>query len=126
MQIRSKVWLEKNGKLVFGEGKSEIFKLVQKHDSINKAAEELGVSFRHAWSYINEIEKRLGILLVARTKGGKGGGGSCLTDYAIELMKKYDRLKNEVDKYTDKKAKEIFAGWKNAKSSKSSQIEKKK
>ncbi|MBL7071420.1 MAG: LysR family transcriptional regulator [Candidatus Omnitrophica bacterium] len=113
MRARSKIWIEKNKKLIFGEGKSEIFKAIQEHKSINKAAKSMGVSFRHAWSYINEIEKRLGVHLVDRSKGGKGGGGSHLTEYAVELMKRFDRLKNEVDKYTDKKAKEVFGGWKN-------------
>ena len=86
MQIKSKIWLEKNKRLVFGEGKSEIFKLIQKYRSINKAADRMGISFRHAWSYINEIEKRLGVRLIQRTKGGIGGGGSRLTNYARELM----------------------------------------
>lgn len=113
MQVRSKIWIEKNNKLIFGEGKSEIFKLIREHTSINKAAESMGISFRRAWSYINEIEKRLGVHLVERTKGGVGGGGSRLTAYAVELMIKYDRLKRDVNKYTDKRAKEVFAGWKN-------------
>lgn len=116
MQIRSKIWIEKRGKLVFGKGKSDILKAVQRYGSINKAAEAMGISFRHAWSYINEIEDRMGVKLIERARGGKGGGGSHLTGYANEFITRYDRLKKEVDKYTDKRFREAFAKWKNVKS----------
>ncbi|MFC1807460.1 winged helix-turn-helix domain-containing protein [Candidatus Omnitrophota bacterium] len=108
MRIKSKVWIEKDNKLVFGEGKSEIFKLIDRHKSINKAAKEMGISYRHTWSYITEIEKRMGVKLIERIKGGKGGGGSRLTDHALKLMERFDRLKRDVDVYTDKRAREIF------------------
>ncbi|MFH1593829.1 MAG: LysR family transcriptional regulator [Candidatus Omnitrophota bacterium] len=108
MQVRSKIWLEKDGKQIFGEGKSEIFKRIRKHGSINKAAKSMGISFRHAWSYITEVEKRLGKPLIERTKGGRGGGGSGLTAYAAELVEKYDKLKRAVDSFADRKKKEIF------------------
>ncbi|MBU0570911.1 MAG: LysR family transcriptional regulator [Candidatus Omnitrophica bacterium] len=108
MEVRSKIWLEENGKLIFGEGKSKIFKAIQEFRSINKAAESMGISFRHAWSYISEIEKRTGVKLVERVKGGAGGGGSRLTEYATEIMRKYDILKDKIDNYVDKKFKEIF------------------
>ncbi len=112
MRIKTKIWIEKNDKLVFGEGRARILKAIQKYQSINKAAESMDISFRHAWSYINESEKRMGVKLVERTKGGVGGGGSTLTDYALRLMDKYDRLKHEIDTYADQKMKEIFNKWK--------------
>lgn len=115
MQVKSKIWFEKNGKLIFGEGKSEMLKAIDAHRSINQAAKSMGISFRQAWSHISEIEKRLGIKLIERSKGGLGGGGSELTGYAKELIRRYDRLKKEIDEYTDKKVRDIFSGWKNMK-----------
>ncbi len=120
MQVKSKIWLEKEGLLIFGEGKSRILKAIDKHKSINKAAFCLGMSFRHAWSYINEIERRAGIKMIERARGGRDGGGSRLTEDAAELIHRYDRLKEDVDKYADKKVKETFAGWKNIRYSGSS------
>ena len=126
MRIKSKIWLEKDGRLVFGEGKSRILKAIQKYRSINKAASSMGMSYRHAWSYIGEIEKRANIKLIERIKGGRGGGGSRLTDSATELIKNYDKLKEDVDEYTDRKAKEIFSEWRGRRSQDSSHRAKKR
>ncbi|MBL7131021.1 MAG: LysR family transcriptional regulator [Candidatus Omnitrophica bacterium] len=109
MKIKSKVWLEKNGKLVFGEGKSNLLKAIDKTGSINKASKQMGISFRRGWAYITAIEKRLGIQLIARSKGGKHGGGSCLTPAGKMLVRKFDKLEDIVRKFTDAKFQELFA-----------------
>ncbi|MFH2138552.1 MAG: LysR family transcriptional regulator [Candidatus Omnitrophota bacterium] len=108
MKIKTKVWLEKEGRLVFGCGKALILQSIGETGSINKTAKDLDMSYRHAWSCINEIEKRLGVNLIEKTKGGKGGGGAQLTDYARSLIEKYNLLKKEVEEFADKKEKEIF------------------
>ncbi len=109
MKIKTKVWLEKNGQLIFGSGKASILKSIEETGSINKAAQKMKMSYRHAWSYIKEIEKRLNINLIIRIKGGKGGGGAQLTSYAKELLEKYTKIKNEIEKFADKRVKEEFA-----------------
>lgn len=108
MQVKSKVWLEKNGKLIFGSGKAEILKAVNKHGSLNKAAQELNMSYRHVWSQIKSVETHLGKPLLIKTKGGLAGGGAILTDEAKELLEKFIALENRIKDLTDKKFKEIF------------------
>lgn len=108
MKVKSKVWLEKNGKLVFGVGKTLILKTIQDAGSINKAAKEMGMSYRHAWSYIRSAEKRIGTPLLLKTKGGPDGGGARLTDYAKDLLEKFEKLEQEVRIFTNKRYKEIF------------------
>lgn len=108
MKVKSKVWFEKNSKLVFGEGKSELLKSIDKTGSISEAAKTMGISFRHAWGYITAIEKRLGMKFIVRSKGGKGGGGSYLTPSAKAFIHKYDRLRNLTNKFVDTKFKELF------------------
>jgi len=108
MKVKSKVWLEKNGRLVFGEGKSELLKSIDKTGSISDAAKKMGISFRRAWGYVTAIEKRLGMKLIVRSKGGKGGGGSSLTPLAKAFIHKYDRLENLTNKFVDTKFKELF------------------
>ncbi|MBU0549738.1 MAG: winged helix-turn-helix domain-containing protein [Candidatus Omnitrophica bacterium] len=110
MKVKSKVWLEKRDKLVFGEGKSRLLKAINQTGSINKASGKMGISFRHAWGYITAIEKRLGFKLIERTKGGKEGGGSRLTPAGRKLVGNFDQLASALNKFTDKKFKEIFGG----------------
>ena len=108
MKAKSKVWLDKAGELVFGIGKSGILKVVEKTGSLSSAAKELNMSYRHAWSYIRSAEKRLGKQLLIKIKGGKSGGGALLTEYAKDLIKKFDELEYEVQQFVDRRFKEIF------------------
>ncbi|GAB6860281.1 TOBE domain-containing protein [Haloplanus litoreus] len=62
--------------------------------SINAAATSLGRSYSRAQQRIVELEEAFGDL-VARTRGGSGGGGSHLTGLARELLNRYDRLSAE-------------------------------
>lgn len=108
MHIKSKVWLEKDGELVFGTGKLLILKAISETGSINQAAKKLKMSYRHAWSYIRSAEKRIGQPLLLKVKGGKDGGGALLTDYAKNLIAKFEQLEDEVKEFTNKRYKEIF------------------
>lgn len=108
MQVKSKVWLEKDGKLVFGIGKTLILKTISQTGSINKAAKIMNMSYRHAWSYIRSAEKRLGEPLLIKIKGGKEGGGAVLTDYAKDLLRKFTELEQEVKLFVDSRYREIF------------------
>lgn len=108
MQVKSKVWFEKDGELVFGAGKSLILKAIGETGSINKAAKKMNMSYRHAWSYIRSAEKRLCKPLLIKVRGGKEGGGAVLTDYAKDLLEKFERLEEDVMTYTNRCYKEIF------------------
>lgn len=60
----------------------ELLDAVKLHGSINKAAQNLGYSYRHIWNEINNWEKELGQPLLARGRGKSGE----LTEYAQRLL----------------------------------------
>jgi len=108
MNVKSKVWLEKNGELAFGAGKTAILKAIKEAGSINKAAKKMDMSYRHAWSYIHSAERRLGEPLLVKSKGGKDGGGAILTKYAEGLLIKFEQLEQEVKEFADSRFRGIF------------------
>ncbi len=108
MQVKSKVWFEKDGELVFGIGKCLILKAIGETGSINKAAKKMEMSYRHAWSYVRSAERRLGKPLLVKIKGGKEGGGAVLTDYAKDLVEKFEKLEQDVKTFTNRRYREIF------------------
>lgn len=108
MQVKSKVWLEKDGEMVFGLGKAAILSRIEETGSINQAAKELKMSYRHAWSYIKSAEKRLGQPLVICAKGGANGGSTRLTPHARELLKKFDQLERRVTLSVNQLYRQIF------------------
>jgi len=93
-----KFWLETKEGYIFGKGTFELLQKIQETKSISGGAKALGMSYRHAWGIIKEIEKRIGEPLLRTYKGGKiGGGGAELTQTGKNLIKTYLRYKNEFD-----------------------------
>ena len=93
--VKSKIWFEKSGKPVFGEGRYRILKAVETGGSISAAARALGMSFRDVWYNVDRAEKNLGVRLLVRTRGGRGGGRSHLTSDGRFLVGEYERVLRE-------------------------------
>ena len=92
LDIKAKIWLEKNGEPVFGMGRFLLLEEIGSSGSISAAAKKLGYSYRKAWSFINLMEKRFGFELVDKKIGGRHGGGSVLTEEAKNIMNMYEEL----------------------------------
>jgi len=93
------VWLEKNRAPVFGDGRAELLARIGASGSIRQAAEDMGMSYRHAWSHLAKMEKGLGMKVVARRAGGRGGGGSTLTAAGRKLLADYRRFRGQIDTF---------------------------
>ena len=79
MEIKAKFWIENKGEVVLGGGKTALLLAVDRLGSIQRAADEFGMSYRHAWGVIKKIEQRAGFKIVDTKLGGKDGGGAQLT-----------------------------------------------
>jgi molybdate transport system regulatory protein len=83
---RFKVWLEFDGRYVFGRGLTDILQAVDSVGSIKQAAADLGKSYRYVWGRIKEAEQTLGRQLVEAHVGGQGAQRSSLTSEARRLV----------------------------------------
>ncbi|MBI5102035.1 MAG: winged helix-turn-helix domain-containing protein [Nitrospirae bacterium] len=108
MEIKSKLWIEVEGQAVFGRGRKFLLEAIDKHGSINQAANEINISYRKAWGYIKAMEERLGFKLIERQTGGKNGGGAVLTPGAREFLIKYEALEKGIQELVDKRFSKIF------------------
>ena len=108
--IKSKIWIEVDGEPVFGRGRRFLLEAIESHGSINRAAKEVDISFRKAWSHIKAMEDRLCLKLVERQVGGKNGGGAILTDDARMFLKKYEALEKGIQEIVDKRFRAVFKG----------------
>ena len=90
-----KIWIEREGKPILGKGGAEILRALDTEQSLSKAAQKLGMSYRYLWSYVQKIQNALGEKVVETFKGGKtGGGGAKLTDVGKALLDEYTRLED--------------------------------
>jgi len=63
--------------------------------SINKAAKNVGLSYKAAWEKIETLNNLSDKPLVIRQVGGSGGGGTVLTEEGRELLQKVAVLRRE-------------------------------
>jgi molybdate transport repressor ModE-like protein len=89
-----KFWLETEDGYVFGEGPFELLCKIRELETLSAAAQALGMSYRHAWGIIKNVERRVGTPFLKTRKGGtRGGGGAMLTAEGHSLVNEYYRLK---------------------------------
>lgn len=105
MEVRYKIWLEKKGEVIAGNGKINLLKMVDKLGSIQKAADKMGLSYRHAWGMIRKMEQRAGFKIVKTIVGGKEGGGAMITPRGKDLIEKYLAFRDNLDKFIKEKFK---------------------
>lgn len=108
LKLRYKIWIEKDGEKVFGDGPLDILHRVERTGSLRQAAEEISMSYSQAWNLMKDLEKRLGFNLLKRKVGGESGGGSQLTEQAREIMMKFEMFHERADQSLNSLYKKIF------------------
>lgn len=91
------VTLSKSGTPVLGEREARLLDAVDRVRSIKDAATEAGISYRTAWSAIQQMEQALGRPIVVSRAGGPGGGATTLTDECRRLLALYQNLRRQLE-----------------------------
>jgi len=107
MEIKAKFWIENRGEVVLGGGKASLLLAVDRLGSIQRAADEFGMSYRHAWGAIKKIEQRAGFRIVDTRLGGKDRGAQ-LTPRGKEFIEKADSVLKDLQKVVEKRFKQNF------------------
>ncbi|OGH97900.1 MAG: hypothetical protein A2X42_08850 [Candidatus Margulisbacteria bacterium GWF2_38_17] len=97
LQVKTKIWIEVNNQAVFGHGKYVLLQKIEELKSLNKAAHELKMSYRHAWAYIKSMEERLGEKILETTLSGSKKSGSNLTEFAQKLLNRYKAIDEKLN-----------------------------
>ncbi len=102
MEIRSRIWIEKDGETFIGFGRIKLLKMVDDKMSINAAAKELKMSYRKAWKLLNEMSLMTEKPIVIKNIGGKDGGGTVLTEYGKKLIQDFETINTNCMNYLEK------------------------
>ena len=106
MEIKAKFWIENKGEVVLGGGKTALLHAIGRLGSIQQAADEFGMSYRHAWGAIRKIEERAGFKIVDTKLGGKEGGGAQLTPKGKAFVHSVDSLLTDLHNVVEKRFKQ--------------------
>jgi molybdate transport system regulatory protein len=99
MEIKYKIWIEKNGKVVFGKGRDDILKAVDEQRSLNAAAKKLEMSYRAAWGRLKASEERMEMKLV---EIGAEDKSMQLTQKARAIIDRFEKLEKDVEELLHK------------------------
>lgn len=96
--IRSKVWLEKDGKLLMGSGRVRLLEQIDELGSISAAARSMKLAYRNAWLWVEAMNRLAPSPLVEKATGGAHGGYARLTDAGRRIIKDYREKRARVRK----------------------------
>ena len=90
MRAATSIYLFKDDVRFSGEGPCRLLRGIQECGSLRAAATRMNLSYSKAIAMVNSAEEALGFPLTEKQIGGKGGGGSVLTEEAISFLEKYE------------------------------------
>ena len=88
-----RMWVERRGEAVLGEGRAELLAAIDQHHSITKGAKAVGMSYRRAWTLVQEVNAAAGEALVKAAPGGVRGGGATLTARGRLAVDLYEQVR---------------------------------
>ena len=100
-KIKSKIWIEAEGNILLGRGRVSLLKAIEQTGSLSKAAKSLNMSYKKAWNLVNDVNLRAEGLVVKTSIGGKGGGGTILTDYGKLLINAFETINENCHNFLD-------------------------
>jgi molybdate transport system regulatory protein len=87
--------LDPDGRI--GPGKIELLEQIAAFGSISAGARQMGMSYKHAWQLVEELNQIFGKPLVAAQKGGAQGGGAQLTPVGLAVVSRYRAIERAAE-----------------------------
>ncbi len=78
-----------------GPSKAELLDAIAIHGSITSAGRALGVSYKHAWKLVDDLNSSFAEPLVHKTTGGSRGGGAALTETGVAVLAAYRSIETK-------------------------------
>ncbi|MBI5522963.1 MAG: LysR family transcriptional regulator [Desulfarculus sp.] len=91
------MWLERDGRVLFGQGRQELLAAIVETGSLAGAAQKLGMSYRAAWGRLKASEERLGFALVEHSSQGRRSAKP--TSEALALLEWYTQLEARAEEF---------------------------
>jgi molybdate transport system regulatory protein len=94
--FKSKVWVEKDGKLLMGWGRATLLERIDQLGSISAAARSMKLAYRNAWLWVEAMNRLSSVPLVEKSTGGAHGGFAHLTEEGHRIIKEYKKKRANV------------------------------
>lgn len=101
-EVKFKIWVEKEGEMFLGNGRVKLLSTIAKLGSISSAARQMGMSYSKAWEQVQHMNSLSKTPLVEKVSGGKGGGGTVLTEEGKRLVSAFRSSTEQIKEFINK------------------------
>jgi molybdate transport system regulatory protein len=85
--------------VAIGPGKADLLEAIDQTSSLRAAAAQFGMSYKRAWTLVQEMNGAFREPLVETEKGGAGGGGAtALTDLGRLILRRYREMEADANR----------------------------
>ncbi len=105
--VKAKLWLTIGPRTLFGEGKADLLEAVDRLGSLRSAAHDMGMSYRHAWGLLRELETAAGFPFLEHSGSGPRTNLR-LTDEGRRFIAAYRRFRKPLARFIEKQFRLIF------------------
>ena len=98
-EISGRFWMNRQGCGYLRADRIDLLERIDECGSITQAAKRIGMSYKTAWDAVEAMNNLADRPLVVRATGGKGGGGTCLTDYGKQVVAGYRFMEAEHQRF---------------------------
>lgn len=106
-QIKSRIWIEKDGQTLLGQGRVQLLEAIAEQGSLSAAAKSISMSYKKAWRLLDEMNKAAAAPLVITTVGGKDGGGAQLTETGQAMVNAFNSINDQCWQFLKAKTEEL-------------------
>jgi molybdate transport system regulatory protein len=105
--LRGRVWVDGPLGTFVGYGRVVLMERIRQHGSITRAAKSMGMSYRRAWVLIDSMNRQARRPFVQTATGGRGGGGTRLTEDGERAVESFWRFYEEFQEFLRLRQKSI-------------------
>jgi molybdate transport system regulatory protein len=98
IEVECHISIKKNGETFLAPTKTELLNEIIQNGSLRSAAKKLKISYQHAWTMIDEMNRIAPEPLVIKQRGGANGGGAEISIYGTKMLKEYKLIEVQVQK----------------------------
>lgn len=95
LAVDGEIWLRRGQAWLGGRARIALLSAIGQSGSITRAAKAVGISYKTAWESVDAMNHLAGEDLIVRASGGRGGGGTALTERGERLIAAFAQLEAE-------------------------------
>ena len=98
IEVECQISIRKNGSSFLDPFKTKLLQEIIQCGSLSGAAKKLKISYQHAWTMIDEMNRVAPQPMVIKQRGGANGGGAEISEYGKNILKEYYMILAQVNK----------------------------